>query len=334
MKPRILLSIGDPNGIGPEIAVRSVAAIQERRKGPPPVLVGDPLVVDHYARHLGMIVRETIGTAEPAPNVVDLLPVRAIKPMEFCPGKVSAAAGRATIEYVLTALKAVNRGYGNAIVAAPHSETAISQAGIPFTGYPSLLANSSENRSEVFLMLTTGNLRITHATLHCSLRSALGELKPRLIKSAVQATHNALVRFGIEKPRIGVFGINPHAGEEGLFGNEDTQIIKPVVEELLDQGYILDGPKGCDVLLASRDDYDGFVAMYHDQGHAPIKAVGGRNSNALCIGNDIMFSSVGHGAAFDIAGQFKSDISPLLGAIDFISAQEVSPLNSREEEHV
>src|SRR5690554_5563950 len=119
MKPRILLSIGDPNGIGPEIAVRAVAAIQERRKGPPPVLVGDPLVVDHYARHLGMIVRETIGTAKPAQNVVDLLPVRSIKPMEFCPGRVSAAAGRATIEYVLTALKAVNRGYGNAIVAAP-----------------------------------------------------------------------------------------------------------------------------------------------------------------------------------------------------------------------
>lgn len=332
--PRTLVPIGDPNGIGPEIAVGAVARKAERVTDYPPVLVGDPFIVDFYAQRLGMTVRETIGTAKPISGVVDLLPVHAMGLTEFRPGEISAAAGRATVEYVKTALKAVNRGFGSGIVAAPHSETAINLAGIPFSGYPSLLKAYSGTQSNVFLMLIIEGLRIAHATLHCSVQDALRQLDRKLVEEAIRATHDSLVRIGVDRPRIGVFGINPHAGEGGLFGEEDAGIVAPVVDQMNLDGFNLVGPKGCDVLLADRMSFDGFVAMFHDQGHAPVKALGGRRSSAVCIGADVLFTSVGHGAAFDIAGHFQADSSPLVGAIELISVRGNKPLNAEERQSV
>lgn len=316
---RTLLTIGDPNGIGPELAVRAAAEMHERGSESP-VVVGDRFIVDYYAQQFGMTVQETVGTAKSTPGVIDLLPIDAMPVTEFEPGKVCAAAGRATVEYVQIALRYLKHGFGSSIVAAPHSETAINSAGITFSGYPSLLAASSENRSPVFLMLVLGDLKITHATLHCSVESALKLLNSDLVEEATRATHATLSKLGIDRPRIGLFGINPHAGEGGLFGNEDALIVAPVVEKLVREGLDIVGPTGCDVLLADRASYDGFVAMFHDQGHGPIKLLGGRQSSALCIGEEIVFSSVGHGAAFDIAGQGRADIGPILNALGLVSS--------------
>jgi 4-hydroxythreonine-4-phosphate dehydrogenase len=313
---RVLLTIGDPNGIGPEVAVKAAASLSAA----PPVLVGDRFVIEEYARAEGMTVRETVGLAAPEPGVVDILSVESLAVEDFRPGNVTAAAGKATVDYLRTAVKAVQRRYARAIAAAPHSETAVNAAGIPFCGYPNLLARlNGVHPDQVFLMLAGGGLRITHATLHESLRTALDRLTPDLVASAAAATAASLQALGVDRPRIGVFGLNPHAGEEGLFGDEDQQVTAPAVERLRAAGMDIEGPVGADLLLPRHREFDAFVAMYHDQGHIPVKLLAGRHASALTIGAGLVFASVGHGAAFDIAGKGQADPEATIRAVQMVS---------------
>ncbi|MET8517904.1 PdxA family dehydrogenase [Streptomyces sp. NPDC005134] len=317
------MSIGDPNGIGPEIAVKASASLYDE-PGLQPVLVGDPLVVRHYADLSGMRVRETDGTCEPEAGVVDLLPVPALHPEAFRPGEVHAAAGAATISYLDAAVAAVRDGRGRGIVGCPHSETAISASSVSFTGYPSLLARLSGTEADkVFLMLVGGGLRIVHVTLHERLVDAAVRLTPELVESAAFAAAGYLASTGITSPRIGVFGINPHAGEDGLFGDDDRRITVPAVARLRAVGVDAHGPVGADVLLGDRERegrYDAYVAMYHDQGHIPVKVLAGRTASALSIGAGLAFSSVGHGTAFDIAGTGVADPAAVIKAVRLIGS--------------
>ena len=317
-----LLCIGDPNGIGPEISVGAALAIQ-RQGGLTPILVGDAVVVEHYASRVGALIHDIRLGGKMLPGTLPLLPVDALRPADFAPGRISPAAGHATVEYVRAALGAAQAGLATAIVAAPHSETAINAAGIEFAGYPSLLSALSDDGAPVFLLLVHDTLRISHATLHCSVREALDQLDEDLVESAIVATHRALQRLGVERPRLGVFGVNPHAGEGGLFGTEDIRIVVPAIQRTARNGIDVAGPTGCDVLLADRSRFDGFVAMFHDQGHAPVKLLGGRQTSALSIGLDVTFASVGHGAAFDIAGTGVADYRPVLGAIKLVSSMSI-----------
>ncbi|WP_308259015.1 PdxA family protein [Pseudonocardia sp. H11422] len=322
LRPRVLLTVGDPNGVGPEVAVKAAAALA----GEPdlaPVVVGDHEIVEPYAERSGLRIREADGRAQPQPGVLDLLPVAALPPGEFLPGTVSAEAGAATVAYLAAAVDAVREGRGRAIVACPHSETAVNAAGIPFDGYPGLLAElSGVARDRVFLMLAGGGLRIVHATLHERLGDALDRLTPDLVAAAGRAAAEFLVAAGIEAPRIGVFGINPHAGEDGLFGDDDERITAPAVSALRRDGIDATGPLGADLLLGPdrRDGFDACVAMYHDQGHIPVKLLAGRTASALSIGAGLAFSSVGHGAAFDIAGRGVADPEAVLRAVRLVGA--------------
>ncbi|HEX4247828.1 MAG TPA: 4-hydroxythreonine-4-phosphate dehydrogenase PdxA, partial [Pseudonocardia sp.] len=319
---RVLLTLGDPNGIGPEIAVKAAAALD----GDPalaPVLVGDPHLVAGWAREQGMRVREVDGPVAPCRGQLDLLPVHALPAAKSLPGLVSAAAGRATVAYLRAAVDAVAAGFGDTIIGCPHSERAVNSAGIPFDGYPGLLAElAGVPRDRVFLLLVGGGLRIVHATLHESLASAVRRLTPELITAAGLATAEFLRSRGNDQPRIGVCGINPHAGEQGLFGDEDERITRPAITALRAAGVDAEGPLGADLLLVPerRGDYDAHLAMYHDQGHIPVKVLAGRASSAVSIGAGLAFSSVGHGAAFDIAGQGRADPSAVLGAIQLLGA--------------
>lgn len=316
MTGRVLLSIGDPNGIGPEIAVRAAAACA----GDPPVLVGDRRVLDRFAAADGLTLRDHEPGTPPAAGVLDLVDVAC--PGEHRPGVVSAEAGAATIRYVSTAVRLAQDGGYRAVVAAPHSETAVHAAGIPFSGYPPLLARlTGVPEDRVFLLLLGGGLRIVHATLHQRLADALAALSPELVAAAGRALHDALVALGIEAPRIGVFGINPHAGEDGLFGDDDERVTKPAVADLTAAGLDVTGPAGADVLLAAGD-RDGYVAMYHDQGHIPVKVRAGRTSAALTVGAGVPFCSVGHGAAFDIAGRGVADPAALVQALRLFAPEK------------
>ncbi len=317
-EPRIILvPIGDPNGIGPEIAVKAV--LDGAGAGARLVLVGDSHVLRHYcgANSLRLINLHRLPAVEE--GTVDAIDVAAIDPADFRPVSCDPQSGRATVRYIEAAVDAVRSGSADAIVTCPHNETAINQAGIPFSGYPSLLARIvGQPENSVFLMLAGGGLRIVHATLHESVALALARIDQDLVMAACRAADVVAGQLGIGRPRIGLFGINPHAGENGLFGDEDDQVTGPVADTLRAAGLDIIGPYGGDLLLSQRD-CDVYVAMFHDQGHIPIKLLSVRHSTAFAVGAGILFASVGHGSAPDIAGQNRADAAPLISALETIS---------------
>ena len=318
-RPTIALCIGDPNGVGPELSVK--AACARAADGPRPVLVGDTHVIEHYIRQIApeFSLRAFSAAAPARAQTIDIVAVDSLPRKNFTPGRIDPAAGRATVAYVQAALDLVGSGHVRAIVACPHNETAVNAAGIKFSGYPELIAElSGLPEGRVFLMLVGGGLRIVHATLHERIHHALARLTPELVEAAALAAVEALRVLGVERPRIGLFGVNPHAGEGGLFGDDDDHITAPAAALLKARGVDVEGPIGADVILA-RKDIDAFVAMYHDQGHIPVKLVAGRFASALSIGAGVIFSTVGHGSAFDIAGQNKGDPEAVLRTLDLVA---------------
>lgn len=288
MPKRIAIAIGDPNGIGPEIAVKAAA---QPPSGVEALLVGDAYVIEHYSR------RHAAGAQ------LRLAAVESLAPEAFAPGTMDPRAGAATVAYVREAVRMAQAGEVDAVIACPQSETAINRSGLPFSGYTGLVADlTGTPREKAFLMLVAAGLRIAHVTLHESVRDALARMTPDLVATAGAAAVAAARRLGITAPRLAVFGINPHAGENGLFGDEDERITRPAVARLREQGIAADGPTGADLLLGQRR-HDVYLAMFHDQGHIPVKLLSPLRSSALSIGTPVLFSSVGHGCAYDIAGK-------------------------------
>lgn len=313
----IALTIGDPNGIGPEIAVKAAAELRGNADVCV-ILVGDEDVIRHYGARCANGALFHDFAASPPKGTILVHPVEALPAAKFQPGKVEAAAGRATVAYVEAAIGLVRKGVADAVVGCPHNETAVNAAGITFSGYPSLIARiTGTPEDKVFMMLVGGGLRILHATLHERIHDALARLTPDLIEAAGLACACTLKHLGVGNPRIGVFGINPHAGENGLFGDDDDHITVPAVARLRKAGVLAEGPLGADTILG-RKDIDGFVAIYHDQGHIPVKLLAGRNASALSVGAGVLFSSVGHGSAFDIAGHNKADPAAVLRTLRLI----------------
>jgi 4-hydroxythreonine-4-phosphate dehydrogenase len=330
---RVALAIGDPNGIGPEIAVKAAAQRAREMAATYPssrvVLFGDVFVIRWYAQRccpeltLRKVSADDLPTAEA--GVIDMVDVASLAAAAFVPGEVAAAAGTATLAYVSAALRAARAGTVDAVIACPHSETAINASGVRFAGYPGFVAREiGMPADDVYLLLIGGGLRIVHATLHEGLASALARLDQRHVERAARAAVEALQLMGVERPVVGLMGINPHAGEGGLFGREDIEITEPAARKLRDEGIAVVGPQGADLLLTNSD-VDVFVAMYHDQGHIPVKLRAGRHSAALSIGAGVVFSSVGHGSGFDIAGVLRADAAPLLSAIRLVTTGTVLP---------
>ena len=306
---RIAIPVGDPNGIGPEIALRTAAAYAGR-DDIAITLFGPARVLALTAQALAL---ESVLAATP------VVQTQGLPDAAYRPGEINAHAGAATIDAATRAIEAARRGEFDAVVAAPHHETAIAQAGIAFTGYPSLVARVCGQPEDcVFLLLMGAGLRIVHVTLHESVQTALNRLSPALVADAVRAGARALLRLGIAAPRIALMGVNPHAGEGGLFGPEDAAITEPAAVQLRAEGFDITGPAGGDMLLASRS-HDLYVAIFHDQGHIPIKLLSPLRASALSIGADVLLSSVGHGSAMDIAGRGVADPTALLRTIALLS---------------
>ncbi len=306
---RLALTLGDPNGIGPEIALKALHALSEEDRKR--ITVFGPAAVLQRAAAVS-------GLSALLPQL-DHVEVGALPDGAAQPGRIDPAAGASAVASATAALQACRAGEFDAVIACPHHETAIHQAGIPFSGYPSLVARvCGLPEDEVFLLLIGGGLRIVHATLHESVRTALDRLTPDLVQRAVRAGARACALLGVENPTIGVFGINPHASEGTLFGPEDAQTVVPAVAQLRTEGYCIDGPHGADMLLSQRR-HDLYVAMLHDQGHIPIKLLAPNAASALSIGADVLLSSVGHGSAMDIAGRGIADPTALLRTIALLS---------------
>ena len=306
---RIAVTAGDPNGIGPEIVLKALQALQGDERVQL-TLFGPPQVFERAAAVTG--TQELLKTVAVRP--VGELPAHAARP-----GEVNADAGASTIAAASAAIRAVQAGEFDAIVAGPHHETAIHMAGIPFSGYASLLARvCGQPEGSVFLMLVGGGLRIVHVTLHESVATALARITTDLVVAAAQAGVRACVAQGVANPKVALFGINPHASEGTLFGPEDAQRTVPAAQRLRELGVDVTGPQGGDVLLADRK-HDLYVAMFHDQGHIPMKLLVPQGASAISIGADVLLASTGHGSAMDIAGTGTARPDALLRSLRLVA---------------
>jgi 4-hydroxythreonine-4-phosphate dehydrogenase len=317
-KAKIAIAAGDPAGISPEISLKA-ALDASVRKACDPIIVCDPGVLKRHARacsikaELHVVAR--VADADWSDGRVNVLacpqPEAATLPL----GQVSAAAGRASIAFCRAAVRAALAGEVDAVVGAPQHETAIAQAGIPYDGHPSFVARETgTDEGGVFMMLCFGETKIAHATLHQSVRQAIAAITPDRVVRVIRATDQALRRLGVAAPKIAVSGLNPHAGEGGLFGREEIEIIEPAIKAAVAEGMNVNGPFGADTMF-HRTGVDAFVVMLHDQGHIAAKLSAPNATAALTIGTPILFSSVAHGSAHDIAGKGIADPAALVEAI-------------------
>jgi len=306
-KPRIAIATGDPAGIGPEISLKA-ALDPGVRAVCRPVLIGDRGVLEAHAKPCGLSLME-----------VELVERRQLEPGELKIGRVAAAHGRATLDSAEAAVRGALAGEYQAVVAAPHTESAIHAAGIEFDGYPSFVARlAGLAPDDGVLMLCFEHqgreIRIAHVTLHVSVAHALKRITTESVARTIREVHESLRRLGIEAPHIAVSGVNPHAGEDGLFGSEEGTIVAPAIEAARRSGIAVDGPIGADTLI-QKEGYDAFVVMFHDQGHVAAKLLAPNRAAALTLGTPVLFSSVGHGSALDIAGQNRASPAAMIAAV-------------------
>lgn len=318
MRPAVAITPGDPAGIGPEIALK--AAIDERvRAACRPLLVADAALlrwwIERLALPLAVDPRARVADAVFAPGRIDVIEAAPFPLAGFAPAETRAENGRAILDWAARAVDLAREGGVAAVVAAPQSQKAIEIAGIAFDGYPGFIAACTGTPADdVFLMLANEDRRIAHVTLHVGLRRALELIDRARIVRCLVATDRALRRLGIAGPRIAVSGVNPHAGEGGLFGREEIDIVAPAIAEARAVGIDSDGPFGADTMFL-RSGYDGFVVMIHDQGHIPAKLTGFDRTAAFTIGTPVFFASVAHGSAYDIAGRGIADPSALVATV-------------------
>ena len=318
--PRIAISIGDPAGIGPEIALKA-ALSEDVRQLCVPVLVGDRGALELHAAACGL-TPEIIGVTPeqlrelvlPA-GAVALVARAQLQPGELQLGKLSAVHGRAILDSATIAVKAALAGQVDAVVAAPQTEKSVQMAGVHFDGYPTFVASVvGVPRDNALLMLCFDDKRIVHVTLHTSVRKAIEQITAARVEAVIHAAVVALKRLGVAAPRIAVSGLNPHAGEDGLFGDEEAQIIGPAIARAKAAGIDVEGPYGADTFLA-KPGFDAHVVMLHDQGHVAAKALAPNRAAGMTIGTPVLFSSVAHGSALDIAGQNKAKPDAVIEAI-------------------
>jgi 4-hydroxythreonine-4-phosphate dehydrogenase len=316
--PRIAIATGDPAGIGPEIALK--AALDARvRKLCRPLLVGDPAVVEQHARGAGLSPNlHLVGKAADADwtdSAVNLLDASDGSNTPVKLGTVDAVYGRASLASASQAIKAALAGEVEAVVAAPQTERSIAAAGIAFDGYPSFVARETGTPvNDVYLMICFDQSRIVHATLHVSVREAVALITRERIERVIRVADASLKKLGIVRPKIFVSGLNPHAGENGMFGREEIEIIEPAIHKAADDGIDASGPFGADTMFRKKG-CDAFIVMLHDQGHIAAKLQAFNRTAGLSIGSPILFSSVAHGSAHDIAGKGQADPGAIIEAI-------------------
>jgi len=325
--PRIAIATGDPAGIGPEIAFK--AALDARVTALcRPLLVGDPAAVDLHARAAGLSPRfnvvTNVGDADWSNGAVNLLDASDATDAPVMFGKVDAAYGRASLAAARRAIKAALAGEADAVVAAPQTERSIAAAGIVFDGYPSFVARETGTPvNDVYLMICFDDARIVHATLHVSVRQAIDLITRERVERVIRVTDAALKKLGIARPKIFVGGLNPHAGEEGMFGSEEIDMIIPAIARAARAGIEASGPFGADTMFRKKGS-DAYIVMLHDQGHIAAKLQAFNRTAGFSIGSPILFSSVAHGSAHDIAGKGQADAGAMIEAITRLAKVSVA----------
>ena len=302
----LCISMGDPAGIGPEVALKALLD-DELRASARWVLVGEAWQISELGRELGFQADQIVTSLEDddgegSPGVV-VLDAGQLEPDELTIGQVSAACGRAGLAYVRLATQLCLAGRAQAIVTAPLNKEAVALNGEPFCGHTEYIAELCDV-PESRMLLYNDRLCVVHVSTHCSLAEAT-RVSVERIQRTIEMGHDALVRLTGESPRIAVCGLNPHAGENGMFGDEEVNFIIPAIEQANANGIQCDGPYPADTLFmqAMRGKCDLVVAMYHDQGHVAMKVMDFEHTVNVTLGLPIVRTSVDHGTAFDIAGK-------------------------------
>jgi 4-phospho-D-threonate 3-dehydrogenase / 4-phospho-D-erythronate 3-dehydrogenase len=321
IRPVIAITMGDAAGIGPEVIMKSLAHadIYDLCR---PLVIGDKQRMQKAGHIVGteLVVRsltqDQIEDALYTAGTVDCIDLKLI-PDDLPWGKLSAIAGDAAFRYMEIAAKLAMSGKIQAICTAPLNKEALHAGGHKFPGHTEMLA-ALTGTPEVSMMLSTPKMRVIHVTTHIGLIDAITKIEPKLVERTIARGYEALRRAGIANPKIGICGINPHAGENGLFGHgEEAEKIEPAIAACRAKGWDVDGPLPADTLFfrAQRGDFDLVVAMYHDQGHGPVKVLGLESGVNITIGLPVIRTSVDHGTAFDIAGTGKAEDGSLIQAI-------------------
>ena len=330
-RPILGITMGDPASIGPEITAKALAEtfVYERAR---PVVIGDrnvmadalritklPLTLHPVARLAE--ARFTVGT-------LDLLDLHNVEMAKHAYGKVSPMCGKASVEYIEKGIAMALAKEIDAVVTGPIHKESINQAGCPHPGHTEIFAVLT-NTKDYAMMLIGEDLRVVHVSTHVSLRQAIERTKKPRVLTVIRLAHRALKALGIAEPKIAVAGLNPHAGEHGLFGDEEIQEIIPAIEEARTEGITVDGPIAPDTVFgrARGGLYDIVVCMYHDQGHIPLKTLGftfdktaqkwtSMSGVNVTLGLPIIRTSVDHGTAFGKAGKGTAAYDSMLDAID------------------
>lgn len=321
--PLVAVTMGDPAGVGPEIcvgALRGDGPAAEVARLCRPVVIGDAARLRQAAEILAAPV-EVITVDEPAqarfaPGVINTIDLGLV-PADLPWGEVSPVAGDAAYHFIRVAAELAQRGEVAAICTAPINKAALHAGGHVFPGHTELLAELT-GTPEVSMMLSTPKVKVIHVTTHVGLLDAIAMIEPGLVERTIRRGQDAMLGAGLERPRIGVCAINPHAGENGLFGyGEEATKIEPAIAAARADGIDARGPLPADTafFLAGRGDYDLIVAMYHDQGHGPVKVLGIEAGVNITVGLPVIRTSVDHGTAFDIAGTGRASADSMIEAL-------------------
>jgi 4-hydroxythreonine-4-phosphate dehydrogenase len=330
-KPIIAVTMGDPGSIGPEIAVRALKE-EKIHAACRPLLVGDARVFDHINQLLQLGVRvNSIGDVQEARferGIIDVFDLKNMPSEKIVFGEISALAGNASFEAIRTAIELAMEKKVDATVTGPINKKSINEAGHHFAGHTEIYAHFT-NTKKYAMLLVEENMKVIHVSTHVSLRQACDLVKKERILQVIELLQHGMKQLGETNLKIGVAGLNPHAGDSGLFGTEDELEIAPAVAEAKRLGYDVEGPVPPDTLFAKANTgaYGGVVAMYHDQGHIPFKLAGFKwNAQKkqmdsvkgvnITMGLPIIRTSVDHGTAFEIAGKGIASHDAMVLAIE------------------
>ncbi|MEN9937951.1 MAG: hypothetical protein RLZZ387_4530 [Chloroflexota bacterium] len=320
-RPILAITMGDPAGVGPEVVLKALLREEVYRRSRP-LVIGDRRILERATDWAGagslgydMVARPGDGRYEP--GAVTLLDMANATPDECPPGRVSVAAGRAAVEYVFRACDLALAGEVAGVVTAPLNKEAMNLAGFHFAGHTELLAERT-GAQKVSMLLTGPKLRVVHVSTHVALEEAIRRVTPERVGATIDLAQTACAALGIPRPRIAVAGLNPHASEGGLFGDQEARVIQPAIEAARARGLDVSDPQPPDTvfLRAVKGEFDIVVAMYHDQGHIPMKLLAFDSGVNVSIGLPIVRTSVDHGTAFDIAGTGRARPDSMLEAID------------------
>ncbi|MCD6232480.1 4-hydroxythreonine-4-phosphate dehydrogenase PdxA [Candidatus Aerophobetes bacterium] len=318
-KPLLGITMGDPAGIGPEIIVMSLVQ-REIQNICAPVVIGDRKIIKEAleitSRKAKVRAVKRIKDCQFAEGVINVLDLQNVDSEHLIRGKITPMAGRAAFDYIKEAIHLALSGKIEAIVTAPLNKEALNIAGYHYPGHTEILAELCRAK-EVVMMLIRGNLRVSHVTTHLPLREIFNFIKRERIFRVITITYKALQNLGINRPRLAVAGLNPHAGEGGLLGKEEINEILPAIKKAHSLGIEVQGPFSGDTLFyrAKQGEFDGIIAMYHDQGHIPLKTQGFFEGVNLTLGLPFVRTSVVHGTAFDKAGKGIANPQSLIEAI-------------------